>query len=97
MTGYRGILILGTALLLSGCEQSARSTPSPEASANKNATVLLSVTSDAAQDPQSIDMALKLAGFSLEEGRRVVIFFNVKGVNIPSSKFPDDLAFQVRF
>ena len=39
-------------------------------------------------------MAMKLAGFSLEEGRHVVMFFNVKGVWIPSNALADDLAFQ---
>ena len=43
---------------------------------------------------QSIDMAMKLAGFSLDEGRRVVMFFNVKGVEVPVTKLDDDLAFQ---
>ena len=56
--------------------------------------MLLSVTSDANEDPQSVDMAMKLAGFSLDEGRNVVMFFNVKGVTIPKSEFPADFAFQ---
>jgi predicted peroxiredoxin len=55
--------------------------------------VLLSVTSDANQNPQSVDMAMRFAGFGLEEGRKVVIFFNVKGVTIPTAGFPDDFAF----
>ena len=42
------------------------------------AVVLLSITSDANESPQSVDMAMKLAGFSLDEGRKVVMFFNVK-------------------
>jgi predicted peroxiredoxin len=57
-------------------------------------TVLLSVTSDANEDPQSIDMAMKLAGFSLDEDRHVVLFFNVKGVTIPAKGFPDDFAYK---
>jgi predicted peroxiredoxin len=57
-------------------------------------TVLFSVTSDVNEDPQAVDMALKLAGFSLDEGRHVVMFFNVKGVTIPSNALADDFAFQ---
>ena len=42
--------------------------------------VLLNITTDGQDDPQRLDMAMKLAGFSLDEGRKVAIFFNVKGV-----------------
>lgn len=66
-------------------------TPTPP---DTSATVLLSVTSDADTDLQSVDMAMKLAGFSLDEGRHVVMFFNVKGVTVPSSKLSDDFAYQ---
>ena len=45
-------------------------------------------------DPQAVDMALKLAGFSLDEGRHVVMYLNVKGVTIPSNALADDFAFQ---
>lgn len=56
--------------------------------------VFLSVTSDPKTDPQAVDMAMKFAGFALDEGREVVMFFNVKGVNLPTQAFPDDFAFQ---
>lgn len=91
---------LGKVLLLSsvlmfvwGCNRppSANATlPSSDGAS----TVLFSVTSDANKDPQAVDMALKLAGFSLDEGRHVVLFFNVKGVTIPSKALADDFAFQ---
>lgn len=56
--------------------------------------VLLSVTSDAKQSPQSVDMAMKFAGLSLDEGRKVVMFFQVQGVTCPTKDFPNDFAFQ---
>jgi predicted peroxiredoxin len=56
-------------------------------------TVLLSVTSDANEDPQSVNMALTLAGFCLDENYTVAIFFNVKGVHIPTTGFSEDLAY----
>jgi predicted peroxiredoxin len=56
--------------------------------------VFFSVTSDVNEDPQAVDMAMKLAGFSLDEGRHVVMFFNVKGVTVPSNALADDFAYQ---
>ncbi len=84
--------VLAAATFLAGCEasRSASSSPPPGNQASK---VLLSVTSDASQDPQSVDMAMKLAGFSVDEGRQVAMFFNVKGVTLPAKSTPDDLAF----
>jgi predicted peroxiredoxin len=58
------------------------------------AIVLVSVQSDVNENPQSIDMAMKLAGFSLDEGRKVAMFFNVKGVHIPTKAFGDDVKFK---
>ena len=52
--------------------------------------VFFNVTVDGESDPQRLDMAMKLAGFSLDEKRKVVMFFNVKGVHVPSKKFPAD-------
>lgn len=86
-------LALAAAALLAGCNKPS-STGAGAAAPKGPATVLLSVTSDATKDPQSVDMAMKLAGFSLDEGRKVVMFFNVKGVTMPLTEFPDDLAFQ---
>ena len=58
-----------------------------------DAVVLFSVTRDGSQDPQRLDMAMKLAGFCLDEKRKVVIFFNVKGVHVPAKKFSDDVRY----
>lgn len=90
-----------TTILCAGCETSstpksgAASTSTQEAiSDSGKSIVLLSVTSDAKQSPQAVDMAMKLAGFSLDEGRQVVMFFQVKGVTCPTKSFPDEFAFQ---
>lgn len=80
-------------LFVGGCRRApSASVTSP--SSDAASTVLFSVTSDANENPQAVDMALKLAGFSLDEGRHVVMFFNVKGVTISSNALADDFAFQ---
>ncbi len=93
MITHRGWLAFVSLVLLAGCSGPTSSGSAPSVS-NEDATVLVSVTSDATQQPQSVDMAMKLAGFSLDEGRQVAMFFNVKGVNIPVSELPDSVAFQ---
>ena len=90
---HRVRLALVSLILMAGCSGSPSSSPTPSSPSTKS-TVLFSVTSDANERPQSIDMAMKLAGFSLDEGRQVVMFFNVKGVTIPRNQFPADFAFQ---
>ena len=91
-------LILVLFVCVTGCQRSApTSTPvnAPEASAgSEDSIVFISVTSDAEQNPQAVDMAMKLAGFSLDEDRRVAMFFNVKGVKLPTNAFSDEFAFQ---
>jgi predicted peroxiredoxin len=88
----RATLLVGAVIALSGCNAPASSSAGATAPTGAT-TVLLSVTSDASQNPQSVDMAMRFAGFALDEGRRVVIFFNVKGVTIPTAGLPDDFAF----
>jgi predicted peroxiredoxin len=87
------ILLLLISVVGAGCHERASKAPGGSARST-DSTVLLSVTSDAQANPQAVDMAMKLAGFSLDEGRRVVMFFNVKGVTIPVTGFPEDFAFQ---
>jgi predicted peroxiredoxin len=85
-------LALISMILLAGCNRPPANTTA--STFNERSTVLFSVTSDAHERPQSVDMAMKMAGFSLDEGRQVVMFFNVQGVTIPVHEFPDDFAFQ---
>jgi len=70
--------------------------PSADAATDKNgkSTVLVVVTSDPKQDPQAVDMAVKMAGFALEEKRNVAMFFAVQGVHLPTKAFSDEFAFQ---
>lgn len=55
--------------------------------------VMISITSDAKADPQSVNMGLTLAKFCSEEGYDVALFFNVKGVQVPTQSFPDDFQY----
>ena len=88
---FLGGMILGLVVLVSGCADSKA--VSVKAFPTGPGTVLLSVTSDANEDPQSVNMALTLAGFCLEENYTVAIFFNVKGVQIPTTGFSEELAY----
>lgn len=98
----RHVLILTCLIAVAaGCENAAappatNSTPTAAAaeSPTDGSIVLLSVTGDGSEDAQPLDMAMKLAGFSLDEGRQVVMFFNVKGVRVPTASFSSDVAFQ---
>lgn len=83
---------------LMGCSPAVNvATQSAGTPASNTSTVLVNVTSGVEGDkgrPQAVDMALKLAGFALDEGRTVAIFFNVKGVHVPTRTLPNDFAFQ---
>ena len=56
--------------------------------------ILFSITSSPQEDPHSVTMALQLAGHALDDGREVVLFFNVRGVKAVMESLPDDLAFK---
>ena len=91
MQFYR-LCLLVVLIGFSGCNRTA--TPKPAAGGSTKSTVLISVTSDATKDTQAVDMAMKLAGFSLAEGRNVALFFNVKGVTVPTKAFAADLKYK---
>lgn len=90
---WSGAVLAFSLMCLCGCDHTPSVSATPSSS-DTAATVLLSVTSDANERPQAVDMAMKLAGFSLDEGRKVVLFFNVKGATVPSSVLADDFAYQ---
>ena len=86
--------MLGVALafpLLVGCAEYDNSSGS-DAQSDSNAPMLFSITSGP-EDPHSVTMALQLAGHALDDQRTVVLFFNVRGVRIPTVELPDTLAF----
>ncbi len=56
--------------------------------------ILFNIMSSATEDPHAVTMAVQLAGHALDDGRDVVLFFNVRGVDIPTAAFPGDIAFR---
>lgn len=78
-------------LALIGCTTTVETTDAPE-TPPPDPVVVMNITSGIA-DPHPVTMALQLAGHALDDGREVVLFFNVKGVEIPTSSLPEDLAF----
>jgi len=80
-------LIVVAGFMLSGQEKSRTH------SGAKSPVLLLNITSGATEDPHAVTMALQLAGHGLEDGREVVLFFNVRGVSVPTVDLPADLAF----
>lgn len=80
-------------LVLVGCTaQPAPTTNSVSSGDSKVA--LISITSDPESDPQAVNMGLTFAGFCLDEGYDVAIFFNVKGTKLPTASFPADFKYQ---
>ena len=69
-----------------GCAQSDVETPATPA------TMFFNITSGP-ETPHPVTMALQLAGHSLDDGREVVLFFNLQGVLVPTNQLPDTLAF----
>ena len=89
----RGLLCLfaGTALLLSfGCERAPQAQTGLESDQKR---AVISITSDPQADPQAVNMALTFAGFCVDEGYEVSIFFNVKGVLLPTKNFDKEFRF----
>ncbi len=85
MGGHWRVSVLACVFLsVWGCGRAPSVSVTPQSS-DIASIVFFSVTSDVNEDPQAVDMAMKLAGFSLDEGRHVVMFFNVKGVTVPSN------------
>ena len=77
-------------LTIFGCQRNE----SPYADAtNEKSILFFNMTSDPEEDPHAVTMGLQLAGHGLDDGRHVVLFFNVHAVGIPTKDFPADLAF----
>ncbi|MDA7912117.1 DsrE family protein [bacterium] len=92
------IAIFGIVVLTAGCNtpsaSPAANSVQPDNSKSTAKIALISITSDPKVDPQAVNMGLTFAGFCLDEGYQVAIFFNVKGTTLPTTEFPDDFAYQ---
>lgn len=92
------IAIFSSVVLTAGCNTPSASPAATSAQPSKlNSTAkiaLVSITSDPKVDPQAVNMGLTFAGFCLDEGYQVAIFFNVKGTTLPTTEFPEDFAYQ---
>ena len=73
-------------LVLSGCQTNVEQS-NPSVRDRDTKVAVISLTSDPLTDPQSVNMGLIFAGFCLDEGYEVAIFFNVKGVTLPTTSF----------
>lgn len=92
------VAILSVVIFTMGCNTPANpSTASSAQSGTPSSTAkkaLISITSDPKVDPQAVNMGLTFAGFCLDEGYQVAIFFNVKGTTLPTTAFSDEFAYQ---
>ena len=87
------VLIVVALLVLAGFAQSDQELDrAPAGSASQ--ILLLNITSGATEDAHAVTMALQLAGHALDDGREVVLFFNVRGAAVPTVGLPADLAFK---
>lgn len=92
LLAYSGIV--GIAVVF-GCAPPAGdregSPAEPEAS-----VVVFNITSGATEDVHAVTMALQLAGHALDDGREAILFFNVRGVRVPTHQLRADLAFHAK-
>lgn len=86
-TAFLALIILP----LTGCEQKRSDSTSTEVDKK---IALISITSDPIKDPQSVNMGLTFAGFCVDEGYQVAIFFNVKGTTLPTKSFDPKFKYQ---
>ncbi|MFC1639434.1 DsrE family protein [Gemmatimonadota bacterium] len=77
--------------VLAGCAQ-AGTAGNPDTDSANAAPIFFNITSGP-DDPHPVTMALQLAGHALDDNRSAVLFFNVRGVHIPTTQLPDTLAF----
>jgi predicted peroxiredoxin len=83
-------------LLIAGCTAEVDTQVSDSlGEAAPGPVVVMNIVSGIA-DPHPVTMALQLAGHALDDGREVVLFFNVKGAAVPTIDLPEDLAFHDR-
>ena len=94
----RKLSLLVTAVVvcstLTGCMNSSTDSTTPNATATEKKIVVFSITRNPEKNAQSVNMALTLAGFSMDEGYKVALFFNVKSTGTPTLEFPDDYGYK---
>jgi predicted peroxiredoxin len=96
MTAIARLLVLAAAIaVLPGCV-AIHHTSTSEAAADFGKPILLLNVTSGTEDAHSVTMALQLAGHALDDGRHLVLFFNVRGVEIPTRELSDSLAFKDR-
>lgn len=86
-----GSKVLAMAIVVStvvGCAQA----DTANTAASSASSMFFNITSGP-ENPHPVTMALQLAGHALDDNRSVVLFFNVRGVLIPTIQLPDTLAF----
>ncbi len=91
-TIHVGMSLLAVTVLISlpGCESSPPASSQTDGDAKR---AVISITSDPQADPQAVNMGLTFAGFCVDEGYDVSIFFNVKGVHLPTRTFDPEFRF----
>jgi predicted peroxiredoxin len=80
-------------LIVFSC-QTANQTQQSNTVEDSKPVMFFSLTSSGTENPHPITMALQLANHSLAVEREVVLFFNVKAVDIPTHQFKEDIAFR---
>lgn len=83
-TKWLTLLIALAGLTLAGCETTQQVDSSP--------TIFFNITEDA-DDLHEQTMALQLAGHALNDGRSVVLFYNVEAVSVPTQGYDATAAF----
>ena len=91
MVFHRTLLLMSAVWWVVGCATTDSEPPRAVDSQSKP-VVMFNLTSDARADPHPMTMALQLARHAIDDGRHVVLFFNVKSIHVVSQDFPPDLA-----
>ena len=84
--GHILVTMLGMTVL-AGCAVEPKGNGAIEPSATNRHTVVFNITSGS-DDSHPVTMAMQLAGHALDDGRNVVLFFNVKGVQVAVKGVP---------
>lgn len=87
-TGLAGILVVAALAFFVGSQQR----PALATQGSEKPTMVLNITSGK-EDLHAVTMALQLAGHALNDGREVVLFFNVRAPEFARADLPDTFHF----